>query len=177
MLQVVGSVILLLGTFVCMFGAIGLLRLPNFFARTHGASITDTLGALLCIVGMLIFTFGMDEPLKFNLLVVVKLVSIAVFLLVTSPISGHALTRSAYRKGLGGVGAPKLDDVKSLPFGIHGVADCTERLEHGVEWGGNDKSGEDEVVDSQQAKGDQANNGEHEAVDSSASQEGKGDNS
>ena len=41
-LQIVGASILLLGTFVCMFGAIGLLRLPNFFARTHGASITDT---------------------------------------------------------------------------------------------------------------------------------------
>jgi multicomponent Na+:H+ antiporter subunit G len=117
-----------------MFGAIGLLRLPNFFARTHGASITDTLGALLCILGMVIFTFGMDATLKFNLLVVVKLVSIGVFLLVTSPIAGHALTRSAYRKGLGGKGAPPLNKVAELPFGIHGVADQRELLEGGVEW-------------------------------------------
>lgn len=134
MLQIIGSVILLLGTFVCMFGAIGLLRLPNFFARTHGASITDTLGALLCIIGMIVFTFGMDDPIKFNLLVVVKLVSIGVFLLVTSPIAGHALTRSAYRRGLSGKGAPSLEDVAGLPFGIHGNADTRELLEGGIEW-------------------------------------------
>ncbi len=134
MLQIVGASILLIGTFVCMFGAIGLLRLPNFFARTHGASITDTLGATLCLVGMLVFTFGMDESLKVNLLVVVKLISIGVFLLVTSPIAGHALTRAAYRKGLGGDGAPDLEDVAKLPFGIHGPADVTERLEGGQKW-------------------------------------------
>ncbi len=156
MLQIVGAVVLLLGTFVCMFGAVGLLRLPNFFARTHGASITDTLGALLCILGMLIFTFGMDEPLKFNLLVVVKLISIAVFLLVTSPISGHALTRAAYRKGLGGDGAPDLETVKDLPVGIHGSADCTERLENGVEWLPWDKRDEkaESVNSSEQGEGE-----------------------
>lgn len=133
-LQIVGASVLLLGTFVCMFGAIGLLRLPNFFARTHGASITDTLGATMCLLGMIIFTFGMDESLKFNLLVVVKLISIGVFLLVTSPIAGHALTRAAYRKGLGGEGAPDLEEVAKLPFGIHGPADTDERLENGDRW-------------------------------------------
>jgi multicomponent Na+:H+ antiporter subunit G len=134
MLQIVGASILLLGTFVCMFGAIGLLRLPNFFARTHGASITDTLGASLCLLGMIIFTFGMEESLKTNILVVVKLLSIGVFLMVTSPISGHALTRAAYRKGLGGKGAPDLEDVAALPMGIHGEADVTELLEGGIRW-------------------------------------------
>lgn len=133
-LQIVGASILLIGTCVCMFGAVGLIRLPNFFARTHGASITDTLGATLCLVGMVIFTFGMDESLKFNLLVIVKLISIGVFLLVTSPIAGHALTRAAYRKGLGGDGAPDLEDVVNLPFGIHGPADTLERLEGGQQW-------------------------------------------
>ena len=40
---------------------------------------------------MVVISLGMDETLKFNLLVIVKLVSIGVFLLVTSPIAGHAL--------------------------------------------------------------------------------------
>ena len=112
MLQLVGSIILLIGTLICLVGGIGLLRLPNFFARTHGGSVTDTLGALLCIIGMVVFTFGMDESIKMNLLVVFKLISIGVFLLVTSPIAGHALTRSAYRRGLGGKGAPTIDEIK-----------------------------------------------------------------
>ena len=133
-LQLVGASILLLGTLICLVGGIGLVRLPNFFARTHGGSVTDTLGALMCILGMIIFTFGMDESLKMNLLVVVKLVSIGAFLLVTSPIAGHALTRSAYKKGLGGKGAPSLDDVVDLAHGVYGVADTNEILEGGRIW-------------------------------------------
>lgn len=133
-LQLVGASILLLGTIVCLIGGIGLVRLPNFFARTHGGSITDTLGALLCILGMIIFTFGMEETLKMNLLVVVKLVSIGAFLLVTSPISGHALTRSAYKKGLGGKDSPSLDDVAKLEHGVYGDADTAEILEDGRIW-------------------------------------------
>ena len=33
------------GSFFCVTGAIGLLRLPDFYARLHGAGIIDTLGA------------------------------------------------------------------------------------------------------------------------------------
>ena len=49
---------------------------------------------------------------------------------MTSPIAGHALTRAAYRRH-GGDGAPDLEDVASLPFGIHGPADTFERLREG----------------------------------------------
>lgn len=136
-LQLVGASILLLGTIICLTGGIGLIRLPNFFARTHGGSVTDTLGALMCILGMIVFTFGMDESLKMNLLVVVKLFSIGAFLLVTSPIAGHALTRSAYKNGLGGKGAPSLDDVSKLNHGVYGDADTTEILEDGRIWDSN----------------------------------------
>ena len=79
---------------------------------------------------MIVFTFGMDEPIKMNLLVVVKLVSIGAFLLVTSPIAGHALTRS-YKKGLGGQGAPTLDEVAKFEHGAYGPADTTEILKVG----------------------------------------------
>lgn len=143
--QLIGASILLLGTVICLIGGIGLVRLPNFFARTHGGSVTDTLGALLCILGMIVFTFGMDEPIKMNLLVVVKLVSIGAFLLVTSPIAGHALTRSAYKKGLGGQGAPTLDEVAKFEHGVYGPADTTEILEGGKEWDPNYEASQSEI--------------------------------
>ena len=127
-LQTIGCVVLLLGTIICMIGGIGLLRLPNFFARTHGGSITDTLGAGLALFGMVLYTLGMEDLGTLNqFLVIAKLISIAIFLLVTSPISGHALTRSAYEAGLGGEGAPKdLNEVARLPFGIYGPASLEE---------------------------------------------------
>ena len=41
------------GSFFCVVGAIGLLRLPDFYTRLHGAGIIDTLGAGLILVGLM----------------------------------------------------------------------------------------------------------------------------
>ena len=104
-LEIIGSVFLLSGTFVCIIGGIGIVRFPNFFARIHAASVPDTLGAGLCLLGMVVLTCGLTpeqgyDP-KLIALIIVKLVSIGVFIFVTSPISGHALAKSAYRDGVG----------------------------------------------------------------------------
>ena len=113
-LEIIGSVFLLSGTLVCIIGGIGIVRLPNFFARIHAASVPDTLGAGLCLLGMMILTCGLTpeqgyDP-KLIALVIVKLISIGVFIFVTSPISGHALAKAAYRDG---VGVEPEDDAKS----------------------------------------------------------------
>ena len=113
-LEIIGSFFLLSGTFVCIIGGIGIVRLPNFFARIHAASVPDTLGAGLCLLGMVILTCGLTPEqgydAKLIALVIVKLISIGVFIFVTSPISGHALAKSAYRDG---VGVEPQDDAKS----------------------------------------------------------------
>lgn len=113
-LEIIGSVFLLSGTLVCIIGGIGIVRLPNFFARIHAASVPDTLGAGLCLLGMVILTCGLTPEqgydAKLIALVIVKLISIGVFIFVTSPISGHALAKSAYRDG---VGVEPQDDAKS----------------------------------------------------------------
>ena len=104
-LEIIGSIFLLSGTLVCIIGGIGIVRLPNFFARIHAASVPDTLGAGLCLLGMVILTCGLTPEqgydAKLIALVIVKLISIGVFIFVTSPISGHALAKSAYRDGVG----------------------------------------------------------------------------
>ena len=102
--EMIGMALLLMGTIVCIIGGIGIVRLPDFFARVHAASVPDTLGAGLCLLGMMFLTLGyMESYGAFGvILIVVKLISIAVFIFVTSPISGHALTKAAYRKGLAG---------------------------------------------------------------------------
>ena len=113
-LEIIGSVFLLSGTLVCIIGGIGIVRLPNFFARIHAASVPDTLGAGLCLLGMVVLTCGLTPEqgydAKLIALVIVKLISIGVFIFVTSPISGHALAKSAYRDG---VGVEPQDDAKS----------------------------------------------------------------
>jgi multicomponent Na+:H+ antiporter subunit G len=79
----------------CLFviiGGLGLLRLPDFYTRVHAASITDTVGAWLIIVGLM-FQAGVN-------LVLVKLILILIFLVMTSPLASHALTKAAFFRGL-----------------------------------------------------------------------------
>ena len=107
-LEIIGALFLLFGTVICIIGGIGLLRMPDFYTRAHAASVPDTLGAGCMIVGMICFTFALDGSLDYRLLIVVKLLSIAIFILVTSPIAGHAVTRAAFERGIGRHFDPKI---------------------------------------------------------------------
>ena len=69
---------------------IGMVRMPDVFTRMHAASLGDTLGAGLIIVGLL-FQAGLAADL-----VGIKLVLILVFLLFTGPVASHALAQAAF---------------------------------------------------------------------------------
>ncbi len=92
LLDALSWVCLLTGSFFAIVGGIGLLRLPDFYSRIHGGSITDTLGAGLVLLGLM-FQTG-------DWLVLFKLSMILFFLLLTSPTSAHALSKSARAHGV-----------------------------------------------------------------------------
>ncbi len=94
--DIVSWALLLSGGGFCIVGGLGLLRLPDVYARMHAAGITDTLGAGLILAGLMV-QGGFS-------LVTVKLFLILVFLLYTSPTSTYALANAAHRRGL----APRL---------------------------------------------------------------------
>jgi multicomponent Na+:H+ antiporter subunit G len=98
--------LLVSGGLFCIIGGLGLLRLPDVYARMHATGITDTLGAGLILAGLML-QGGLS-------LVTVKLFLILVFLLYTSPTSTYALANAAYRRGLapllGGAGSDRKDD-------------------------------------------------------------------
>ena len=83
---------ILAGLLFILVGTLGLLRLPDVFTRMHGAGMTDTLGAGLLILGMLLQTT--------DWLVAVKLILIILFLAFTSPTTSHALASAALRDGV-----------------------------------------------------------------------------
>ncbi len=78
---------LLGGVVFALIGSVGLLRMPDFYTRLHAAGITDTLGAGLILLG-LILQAGWT-------LVSAKLLLIVIFLWFTGPIATHALSRAA----------------------------------------------------------------------------------
>ncbi len=91
-LDIVSWVLLVAGSVFSMIGGLGLLRLPDVYARMHAAGITDTMGAGLILAGLMV-QGGFS-------LVTVKLILILVFLLYTSPTSTYALANAAYNRGL-----------------------------------------------------------------------------
>ena len=80
------------GSVFAVIGGIGLLRLPDVYARMHGGGITDTLGAGLILIGLM-FQSGLS-------LTTGKLVMVLLFLLITSPTSTHALAKAALAAGI-----------------------------------------------------------------------------
>ncbi len=85
-------VLLLGGSFFLVVGAVGLVRLPDFFTRLHAAGVTDTGGAWLILAGLMLQA-GLS-------LVTVKLAFIGLFLFFTSPTACHALAKAALHRGL-----------------------------------------------------------------------------
>ncbi|MEM6898992.1 MAG: monovalent cation/H(+) antiporter subunit G [Pseudomonadota bacterium] len=85
---IIGSIFCVLGGFLAVAGAIGVLRFPDFYTRLHAASVTDT-GALLSLVlGMALLS-----PTGY---VFIKVLAVGVFLLITSPAASHAVANAAH---------------------------------------------------------------------------------
>ena len=92
LLDVISWVLLLLGGFFCITAGLGLLRMPDFFTRAHAASILDSMGAGLILLGL-----ALQAP---NYLVALKLMFIFFFLLITSLAAIHALALTVNVAGI-----------------------------------------------------------------------------
>ena len=91
-------VCLVAGGFFCVVGAIGMLRMPDFYTRMHAASVIETLGAGLILLGLML----QAGPT----LVAVTLLMVGLLIFFVSPTASHALARAALVRGL----KPKLAD-------------------------------------------------------------------
>lgn len=91
-ISISSGICLLLGSFICVSGSIGMLRFPDFYTRMHATSVTETSGVALILIGLMI--------LSPDLLVFAKLVMILLLGLLIGPTTGHVLAKAAYRNGL-----------------------------------------------------------------------------
>ncbi|HPE48991.1 MAG TPA: monovalent cation/H(+) antiporter subunit G [Hyphomonas sp.] len=87
-----GAAFCLAGALLCMVGTVGVLRFPDVYTRLHAASITDTSGAGLVLLGMALIAPGW--------LVIAKVIAIGLFLFLTSPTACHALANAAHTAGV-----------------------------------------------------------------------------
>lgn len=85
-----GVIITGIGTIFLFLGNLGVLRLPDVYNRVQAGTKCTTLGAFLTIIGV-----GIMQPAWFW-----KALLIAAFILVTNPISSHAIARASRKSGV-----------------------------------------------------------------------------
>lgn len=96
-LAAIGEALVLIGTFFYFLSALGLIRMPDVYNRMQTSTKSATLGSLGVMLGVGIWALGTDFG---SVAWLTKTIVIAVFLLLTNPISAHALIRAAYKSGI-----------------------------------------------------------------------------
>ena len=89
-MAITGAFVVGFGAIFLFLGALGILRLPDVYNRLQAGTKCTTLGAFCTIVGV-----GIAEPDW-----IFKAVIVAVFVLLTNPISAHALARASYKSAV-----------------------------------------------------------------------------
>ena len=84
--------LIIAGSVFTLIGGVGMVRLPDMYTRMHAASVTETLGTSLLLLGMLLHAT--------HWLIAGKILMLGFFLFVTSPTSAHALAKTALQGGL-----------------------------------------------------------------------------
>ena len=82
---------LIAGAALCLFAAVGVLRLPDFFMRMHAATKAGVVGPSLLLVGA-----GFFEP---SWSTWIKIALAILFLFMTTPIAAHLLGKAGFVGG------------------------------------------------------------------------------
>jgi multicomponent Na+:H+ antiporter subunit G len=86
MTELIGSILVLLGAIFLFSAGLGMLRMPDAFTRIQAGTKASTLGNMLLLTGLAFYHPGWS----------LKLIIVIYFVLLTNPISSHALARAAY---------------------------------------------------------------------------------
>jgi multicomponent Na+:H+ antiporter subunit G len=100
--QILGLIALLAGTLFSILGILGLLRLPDVYARLHATGKVSVYGTVLLLIAAILLT-----PVSLG-----KGVVLIGFLLLSSPAVAHAIASAAYQAGIPMKSAQR-DDLRS----------------------------------------------------------------
>lgn len=86
--ELLGIIALSFGLFFCGVGVLGVMRMPDIYTRLHASGKVATLGLFGLLVGTAILLPGAS----------LKLLALGLFMLVTSPLTSHAIAASEHRR-------------------------------------------------------------------------------
>jgi multicomponent Na+:H+ antiporter subunit G len=90
--ETIGSILILTGLTFDFFGCLGLIRFPDVYTRLQASAKCITLGTCGILLGLICFKGFSAAGIKALLCLL--------FIILTAPVSAHALARAAYRSGV-----------------------------------------------------------------------------
>ena len=115
MLHLIGQIFTGIGVIFLFLGSLGIWRLPDVYNKLQAGTKCTTFGSFFTIVGV-----GIMEPHWF-----LKCLVIALFILLTNPISNHALGRASCKSGVPLWGKSVVDKTKEFE-------ECHKSAENGM---------------------------------------------
>ena len=86
---------LAVGVFFAFTGVFGILRFPDYFARSQAATCISTLGVLGAVLSGIFYALGNGLSAVWY----VKLIMVAMMIMISAAVSGHALSKGTYKRG------------------------------------------------------------------------------
>ena len=90
-MDILSIIFIVAGLLFMIVAAIGVIRLPDVYSRSHAVSLTDSLGAFLMLVGIALHDGGRN---------MLKILMVLALLYILNPVIAHATIRAALRSGL-----------------------------------------------------------------------------
>jgi multicomponent Na+:H+ antiporter subunit G len=107
-IELLPLLLILLGTIISFLSAIGLIRLPDVYTRSHAASKSSTMGVLFTLVGTFLFFIVAEGYFS------IKLFLGIFFVFLTAPVAAHVIVRSAHRSNVPLAKQSVQDDLKKV---------------------------------------------------------------
>lgn len=85
-------VLIVVGLFFLIVAAVGMVRFPDVYTRSHAVALTDSLGAFFLLVGLALY-----QGFTVNL---IRILVVLALLYLLNPVISHATVRAALRSGV-----------------------------------------------------------------------------
>jgi multicomponent Na+:H+ antiporter subunit G len=112
-IDLVATLLLVVGTGFMLLSAVGVLRMPDVYMRLQVASKASSLGAGCLMLGVALHFEDFD--------IVVRAVLVVIFIFLTTPVSAHLIGRAAYITGVRLWEASVVDELRDAYDPRHGT--------------------------------------------------------
>jgi multicomponent K+:H+ antiporter subunit G len=106
-IEILVSILILVGALFTFIGSLGLVRLPDFYSRLHAPTKATTLGVGSLLLASALWFSVQGEAVSVHELLIV------LFLFITAPIGAHLLAKAALHLRLKGQATPPVDRSQS----------------------------------------------------------------